>query len=471
MAVYCAYDEIVKIEELKENPKNPNKHSDYQIELLAEVIKKTGWRASITVSTLSGLIVKGHGRLQAAIKAGFKEVPVEFQSFKDEEEMSALLADNKIAELAEIDNEMLKEIFNEFDFEDLSLTGFSQDEFQDLTDLFEVSDITEIDKIKLNDLYIASPFSILNTKTGEWQERKKYWISQGIKSELGREDNLLDMAVSASIPDYYTQKAKVEQKLGRKLENKEFEEKYLDVSNMIPQTSIFDPVLCEIAYTWFSTKEDKIIDPFAGGSVRGIVASALERNYTGLELREEQVKANIDNANEVCSDYMPKWIIGDSNKTLDTIEDNSFDMCLSCPPYADLEVYSDNPDDLSNMDYADFIKVYQSIISKLYNKLKDNSFIVWVVGEVRGNDGNYYNFIGDTIKCFLNAGFNYYNEIILETVIGSAAIRAGRPFKTARKIAKVHQNVLVFCKGDGKKAAQRLGEVEVKDITDEDLNN
>ena len=472
MAVYSAYDSIVKIEELKENPKNPNTHSEEQIELLAEVIKKTGWRASITVSNLSGYIVKGHGRLQAAKFAGFKEVPVEYQNFKDEEEeMSALLADNKIAELAEIDEEKLKEIFNEFEFEDLSLTGFSQDEFEDLTNIFEETDIAEINKIKLVDLYIASPFSILNTKTGEWQERKKFWINQGIKSELGRDENLLFSSLSGSVPDYYTQKAKVEQKLGRKLDNKEFEEKYLDTSRMIPQTSIFDPVLCEIAYTWFSTKEDKIIDVFAGGSVRGIVASALERSYTGLELREEQVKANIENAEEICRSHIPKWIIGDSNKTLDTIEDNSFNMCLSCPPYADLEVYSDDEADLSNMEYAEFIKVYQSIINKLFNKLKDNSFVVWVIGEVRGSDGNYYNFLGDTIKCFLNAGFNYYNEIILENAIGSAALRAGRPFKTARKVAKIHQNVLVFCKGDGKKATERLGDIEVKDINLEDLNN
>ena len=472
MAVYCAYDEIVKIEELKENPKNPNKHSEEQIKLLAEVIKQTGWRASITVSTLSGLIVKGHGRLQAAKAADFKEVPVEYQNFKDEEEeMAALLADNKIAELAEIDSEKLREIFNEFEFEDLSLTGFSQDEFNEFMDIFEDTDITEIDKIKLNDLYIASPFSVLNAKAGEWQERKKYWINQGIKSELGRDDDLLFTSLSASIPDYYTQKTKIEKKLGHRLDNKEFEEKYLDTSRMIPQTSIFDPVLCEIAYSWFSTKGDKVIDPFAGGSVRGIIASALSRDYTGLELREEQVNANIVNANEICSGHMPKWIIGDSNKTLDTIEDNSFDMCLSCPPYADLEVYSDNPDDLSNMEYKEFITVYQSIISKLYKKLKDNSFVVWVIGEVRGSDGNYYNFLGDTIRCFLNAGFNYYNEIILETTIGSAALRAGRPFKIARKVAKVHQNVLVFCKGNGKKATERLGEVEVKDIDLEDLNN
>lgn len=123
------------------------------------------------------------------------------------------------------------------------------------------------------------------------------------------------------------------------------------------------------------------------------------------------------------------------------------------------------------MDYPDFVNVYQSIISKLYKKLKDNSFVVWVIGEVRDKDGNYYNFLGDTIKCFLNAGFNYYNEIVLETVIGSAAMRACVPFKKGRKIAKVHQNVLVFCKGDGKKATERLGDVQVKEIDDEGLNN
>ena len=471
--VFCAFDEIKNINELKENPKNPNMHSEEQTRLLAEIILKTGWRAPITISKLSGLIVKGHGRLQAAKVAGFKEVPVEYQIFKDdEEEMAALLADNKIAELAEIDTEKLKELFKDYEFQDLSLTGYSQDEFDDLVGAFENFDNVEtIENNKLNDLYIASPFSLLNAKTGEWQERKKQWLSYGIKSEVGRGDSLLFTSLSGSVPDYYQQKNKVEQKLGRKIDCKEFEEKYLDKSNILPQTSIFDPVLCEIAYTWFSTKNDKIIDPFAGGSVRGIVASVLNRNYTGLELREEQVNANIANAKELCKENVPQWIIGDSNKTLDTIEDNSFNMCLSCPPYADLEVYSDDPDDLSNMDYKDFIAIYQSIISKLYKKLKDDSFVVWVIGEVRGKDGNYYNFLGDTIKCFLNAGFNYYNEIVLATVIGSAAMRACAPFKKGRKVAKIHQNVLVFCKGDGKKATERLGDVEVKEITEQDLNN
>ena len=144
MPVYCAFDEIIKISELKENPKNPNTHSKEQIELLAKVIQKTGWRASITVSNLSGLIVKGHGRLQAAKAAGFKEVPVEYQNFKDEEEeMSALLADNKIAELAEIDNEKLKEIFSDYDFGDLLLTGYSQDDLQKYFENIDFEDVPE----------------------------------------------------------------------------------------------------------------------------------------------------------------------------------------------------------------------------------------------------------------------------------------------------------------------------------------
>ncbi len=154
MAVYCAYDEIVKIEELKENPKNPNKHSQEQINLLAEVIKKTGVRAPITVSKLSGLIVKGHGRLEAAKVAGLKQFPVEYQHFDNaEEEMSALLADNKIAELAEIDNEKLKEIFNEFNFDDLMATGYSEEEFKELTEIFEETELLgDAEKAERKDL-------------------------------------------------------------------------------------------------------------------------------------------------------------------------------------------------------------------------------------------------------------------------------------------------------------------------------
>ncbi len=143
VSVFCAFDEVVDINDLKENPRNPNTHPSVQIDLLAQIIKKTGWRAPITVSNLSGFIVKGHGRLQAAKAAGFKHCPVEYQNFQDEEEeMAALLADNKLAELAEIDVDKLTEIFKDYEFEDLSLTGYSQEEFDELVEAFEGAELS-----------------------------------------------------------------------------------------------------------------------------------------------------------------------------------------------------------------------------------------------------------------------------------------------------------------------------------------
>ena len=228
-------------------------------------------------------------------------------------------------------------------------------------------------------------------------------------------------------------------------------------------TSIFDPVLCEIAYRWFSPAGGLILDPFAGGSVRGIVASKLGRQYIGHELRQEQVDANRAQGSELCGDdeHPPAWICGDSRNIDTTCADVEADMVFSCPPYADLEVYSDNPKDLSTMKYADFKAVYFEIIKKACDRLKPDSFACFVVGEVRDKKGNYIDFVGDTVQAFRDAGLEYYNEAILITCVGSLPIRAGKQFSSGRKLGKTHQNILVFVKGSGKKAAERCGAVDV----------
>lgn len=133
--VYCAHDKIVPVGEMKPNPKNPNQHPKEQIELLAKIIKTQGWRAPITVSTLSGLVVRGHGRLMAAMLLGLDSVPVDFQNYSCyDAELADLLADNKIAELAEIDNEMLAEVFQDIDPTaiDIDITGYSEEEYNDI---------------------------------------------------------------------------------------------------------------------------------------------------------------------------------------------------------------------------------------------------------------------------------------------------------------------------------------------------
>lgn len=135
VSVYCAHDKIVPVGEMKPNPKNPNQHPKEQIELLAKIIKTQGWRAPITVSTLSGLVVRGHGRLMAAMLLGLDSVPVDFQNYSCyDAELADLLADNKIAELAEIDNEMLAEVFQDIDPTaiDIDITGYSEEEYNDI---------------------------------------------------------------------------------------------------------------------------------------------------------------------------------------------------------------------------------------------------------------------------------------------------------------------------------------------------
>jgi len=131
--VYCAVDKIVDIEKIVPNPRNPNQHGDSQIELLAKIIKAQGWRAPITVSTRSGMIVRGHGRMMAARKLGLSQVPVDYQDYANEaEEWADLIADNRIAELAEINNRMLMDLIEEIDtgIIDLEITGYTESDLE-----------------------------------------------------------------------------------------------------------------------------------------------------------------------------------------------------------------------------------------------------------------------------------------------------------------------------------------------------
>lgn len=271
------------------------------------------------------------------------------------------------------------------------------------------------DFIPLSETFGVFPSSILDTRRGEWQSRKKQWLDLGIASEIGRGDNLT-----------YA--------------------KSLDMSNF-GGTSIFDPVLCELIYNWFTPhKNSKIYDPFAGGSVRGVTASILGHEYTGIELRKEQVEANIENAKQIGVPNDITWINDDSLNVDEYVQDNSQDLLLTCPPYADLEVYSDDPQDISNMSESDFDKTYVEILKRGANKVKDNRFAVVVISDVRSKkDGHYRDLQGLTKKAFKDQGFMFYNDIVLVNIIGSGAIRARRNMVN-RKVVRCHQNVLVFYK-------------------------
>jgi hypothetical protein len=269
------------------------------------------------------------------------------------------------------------------------------------------------------------PFSVINSMQGDWQMRKKKWRGIGIQSELGRDVKAIGMS----------EWLKKNGQPGDALLN---------------DTSIFDPVLCEICYTWFCPPAGKILDPFAGGSVRGIVAGYLGYTYHGIDLRGEQIQANTAQAEEIKPQTMPMWVEGDSDVMLDQVADGQYDLVFSCPPYFDLEVYSQDPADLSAMQWAAFSEKYKSIARKAVAKLRPNSFACFVVAELRDQSTGFYRgFVKLTQDAFEEAGATFYNDIIFMQPIGTAAVRVGNYMKK-RKVAKIHQNVMVFFKGDPK---------------------
>lgn len=270
---------------------------------------------------------------------------------------------------------------------------------------------------------MIKPFSILDTRTKEWQDRKRYWIqTYNIQSELGREDT-------------------------------ESRARFWEDNTV----SIFDATLCEKMYEWFCPKEGRVLDPFAGGSVRGIVATEMGFIYNGIDLSDEQIEANKKQSDK------PNWITGDSEWVIDSIYDKTQDFVFTCPPYYDLEKYTNNPADLSNMNADSFDKKYYSILKKAAAKLKDNRFFAVVVSEVReqsttGNYkiGKYKGLVWKTIRACEEAGLHFYNDMILFNSQHQAARVVDTYFKRNRKVASVHQNILVFVKGNPDIAAEDI---------------
>ena len=469
--------------------------------------------------------------------------------------------------------------------------------------------------------FLVAPFSVLNTRSGEWQERKRAWLNMGIQGEIGRQcgngsgshclNNPNNVAMSLDSPTVRR------------------------MISIADGASPFDPVLCELVYRWFSGPGAQVVDPFAGGSVRGIVASCLGRRYWGCDLRPEQIDANREQAARLCPDAgrvpisvsgamlrqlfhpcqsefitgtcrgqccqgtngimvtiheservaieaqgatvkdgyivadkrglcpfksddgfcrihgrgkpfgcqaspftlngngtlivrnryrvlkcyacaesMPahqahawsldavlgsseaarvsalaangadkiaatigareyammvdnddakhgtatekirpaiEYVCGDAIEVLDAAP--AADLIFSCPPYGDLEVYSDDPRDLSNMEWHTFVAAYKRVVLKACKRLRPDRFACFVVGDFRDLRGYYRNFAGETINAFRECGLELYNEAILVTSVGSASMRVTRQFNGGRKLCKTHQNVLVFCKGDWRRAA------------------
>ena len=710
-------------DQLLANPQNYRRHPKTQLDALEGALEEIGWIQRVIVNQRTGHMIDGHARVELSMKRNEPQVPVLYVDLDEREEKIALAVLDPIAGLAYHDEEVLADLLSGIETDNAALAEFLN-QLDPSAEEAEGTDATEV-RATLAEQYLVPPFSILDARQKYWADRKRTWLALGIRSEKGRGQDGekagqggLTFSVSAQPGHVLDRKQELEKRDGKTYTWAEFAEQYPEEITL-GGDSIFDPVLTEISYRWFAQPGGKVLDPFAGGSVRGVVAAMLGYQYTGLELRGEQVQANRENWLEIRNEggrtqieepednqpdltpvethgnrlmkrddlycvagvrggkvracwnlaqgatglvtagsrqspqvnivaniakrlgiparvhvpkgeltpelraaeaqgaeiiqhkagynsviikrahddaeeqgfreipfgmesefavrqtaeqvanlpwgefdrivipvgsgmnlagllhglksqgqdvpvlgvkvgadptkrldkYAPKgwkkqvkliksgqdyhdhapetvlegvqldpvyeakcipflkprdllWVVGirqtarqadqntddptwiqaDSRQADKVLQEGAqYDLVFSCPPYADLEVYSDDPNDISNMDYDTFIDAYREIIAKATARLKENRFAVFVVGDVRDKKGFYRNFVGDTVQAFEDAGLRYYNEAILITPTGSLAMRAGKLFRASRKLAKAHQNVLVFSKGSPEK--------------------
>ena len=406
-------------EALTANPRNWRTHPKFQQDALAEILDLVGWVQDIIVNERTGNIVDGHLRVELAKARGEPTVPVNYVDLSEDEERLILATFDPITYLANRDSATLKELLK-------TIESQGAPTLERL--LEQLRGINKSASGTLRERFIIPPFSVLDSRQGYWQKRREAWLALGFDKNLGR-----SYGITANSSELAS------------MQNP------LSTGDIRRSWSAFDPVLCEIAYRWFTQKEGTIIDPFAGGPTAGIVAGWLGYNFTGIDIMEAQCQANISQWDMIRQDItgngQAKWVTGDSQKVLQQMD--YADLIYSCPPYYDLEQYSDEPGDVSKAgSYKSFLEMYTGILEASFARLKDNRFAVLLVGDIRDSHGFYRNFIGDTISICLKLGLQLYNEAIYIQPIGTAAVRAGRQFKLSRKLGKTHQNLLAFFKGD-----------------------
>jgi len=125
--------EYVPATALKPNPKNPRKN-DAAVGRLVNSIEAFGWTSPILASR-DNTIIAGHTRLKAAKEKGIKEVPVIYLDLDPSDAEVYMVADNRLTEIAEWDNDLLSDLMVDFKAlgKELELTGFDPDKIAELT--------------------------------------------------------------------------------------------------------------------------------------------------------------------------------------------------------------------------------------------------------------------------------------------------------------------------------------------------
>ena len=293
----------------------------------------------------------------------------------------------------------------------------------------------------LYDKYVLLPLSSMLLQNPHAVARRKYWEEQGLVAGEGRNTDVYEgLPADAS-------------------------------TNVKHKSSSFNPVLCEVVYKWFAPENAFVIDPFAGGITSAAVASRLGLKFVGFDIRKEQIDSNYASFSrfEQGNDIKPLWICGDSKKAVPEFlakTEEKPNFFFTCPPYWNLEKYSELEGDISNIkSYEDFLREYKEILKVSLSSLQEGDYAAIVVGDIRDEFTGYMlNFDSTTIEYFKEFGFELANRIFVANHAGSATLRADK-YMRYKKVVKTHQDLLVFQKPYSLKTITELR----KTMSDEEI--
>lgn len=205
--------------------------------------------------------------------------------------------------------------------------------------------------------------------------------------------------------------------------------------------SVFNPQLAQMILAAYAPMNGKIYDPFDGGGTRGYIATKMGYDYTGVEIREEEYNRVLAQMKEWNLNF--KFILADS---VEYRPNENFDFIYTCPPYYDLEVYSDMEEDLSNApSYMEYLNMLQKVLKNCYDVLKKDSFAVFVVGNFRNKKGELEHLNGDLITKAKEVGFKLWDELIWMGASNVALTRCGK-FEKNRKSVRMHEYIIILKK-------------------------
>ena len=412
--IHCAFDEEKQVVELVPHPRNPNNHSDGQIKLLAKIIDYQGWRAPIVISERSGFIVAGHARLSAAQLLDLETAPVNVQPFESEaQEYAHLVADNRIAELADMDNDALKDLLLEIDTGelDMDLTGYDHDALERLMTQFHEDDEPEIPSQPLNESWrqwageVAGQVDILSAKASPFSGVTKGAAKIYFLKSKHQGKAYPRFCSTAFHPQQFRtngDSCSVFEGLGRVSEGDIQAERLRFFCGEVPSSSHlyggslpfagsrmpldFPAMFAKELFNEFAS-EGKVLDPCCGwgGRLVGFLLSDAQ-SYQGVDVSPLQI-AGVESINETLAPLADgkRTVKLTCSKYEDTkLKAGTFDFALTSPPYFDVEQYEGGEQSHQMEDYTTWRDVfYTALIEKTFTALKPGGVFALQVGSQR----------------------------------------------------------------------------------------